>query len=95
MSREAAVNSATGHFDTGAFKADLARRVAIPTDSRDTARVADLRRYIDTEMLPALEAMGFACRVLTHPRPPGRPSSSRSASRILPCRPCSATATAT
>ena len=71
MSREAAVNSATGHFDSGAFKADLARRVAIPTDSRDTARVADLRRYIDTEMVPALEAMGFACRVLTHPAAPG------------------------
>ena len=71
MSRETAVNAATGHFDTGAFKADLARRVAIPTDSRDTARIADLRRYIEAEMVPALEAMGFACRVLTHPAAPG------------------------
>ncbi|MEA2789507.1 MAG: hypothetical protein QOG73_1913, partial [Acetobacteraceae bacterium] len=65
MSREAAIASAEAYFDCGAFKADLARRVAIPTESQNPERAAELKRYIETEMRPALEAMGFVCRVLT------------------------------
>src|ERR1700738_375848 len=65
MSREAAIASAEAYFDSGAFKTDLARRVAIPTESQNPERAAELKRYIETEMRPALEAMGFICRVLT------------------------------
>src|ERR1700737_123092 len=65
MSREAAIASAEAYFDSGAFKTDLARRVAIPTESQNPERPAELKRYIETEMRPALEAMGFICRVLT------------------------------
>src|SRR3981081_827842 len=65
MSREAAIASADAYFDSGAFKTDLARRVAIPTESQNPERVAELKRYIETEIRPALEAMGFICRVLT------------------------------
>src|SRR5437879_2153502 len=65
MSREAAIASAEAYFDSGAFKTDLARRVAIPTESQNPERVAELKRYIETEIRPALEAMGFICRVLT------------------------------
>src|SRR3982075_2156943 len=65
MSREAAIANAEAYFDCGAFKTDLARRVAIPTESQNSERPAALKPYIETEMRPALEAMGFVCRVLT------------------------------
>jgi acetylornithine deacetylase/succinyl-diaminopimelate desuccinylase-like protein len=70
-SRQGAIARAERHFDSGAFKGDLARRVAIPSESQNSQRGADLRRYIDEEMKPALDALGFACRVLTHPRAKG------------------------
>src|SRR5690349_17370446 len=71
MSRDAAIARAADYFDTGGFKADLARRVAIPTESQNPERAAELARYVDTEMKPALEALGFACRVLRHPKARG------------------------
>jgi acetylornithine deacetylase/succinyl-diaminopimelate desuccinylase-like protein len=71
MSRRGAIARAHRHFDSGAFKADLARRVAIPSESQNPQRGADLARYIDEEMKPALDRLGFACRVLTHPKAKG------------------------
>ena len=38
MSREAAIVRAEAYLDGGAFKADLARRVAIPTESQNPDR---------------------------------------------------------
>jgi acetylornithine deacetylase/succinyl-diaminopimelate desuccinylase-like protein len=70
MSRDAAINRATDHFDSGVFKADLARRVAIPTESVNPERAGELDRYIETEMRPALDALGFKSRVM---RAPGVP----------------------
>ena len=71
VSRAGAIARAERYFDSGAFKADLARRVAIPSESQNPERAAELRRYIEAEMKPALEAMGFACRILTHPKAKG------------------------
>ncbi len=71
MSRETAIARATQYFDSGGFKADLARRVAIPTESQNPERAADLARYIDTEMKPAFEALGMTCRVLRHSKARG------------------------
>ena len=71
MTRTAAIAAAEAYFDSGAFKSDLARRVAIPTESQNPERTAELARYIDTEMRPALEALGFTCRVFTHAKAPG------------------------
>jgi acetylornithine deacetylase/succinyl-diaminopimelate desuccinylase-like protein len=68
MSRAAAIARATDHFDSGAFKADLARRVAIPSESQNPERAGELARYLDSEMKPALEALGFRCRVLRQPK---------------------------
>ena len=62
MSREAAIARAAGYFDSGGFKADLARRVAIPTESQNPERAADLARYLDAEMKPAFEALGMTMR---------------------------------
>ncbi len=71
MSRDAAIARAADYFDSGGFKADLARRVAIPTESQNPERAAELTRYVETEMKPALEALGFGCRVLRHPKARG------------------------
>jgi acetylornithine deacetylase/succinyl-diaminopimelate desuccinylase-like protein len=66
MSRETAIAAALQYFDSGTFKADLARRVAIPTESQNPQRAAELKRYISDEMQPALEALGCKCRSLSH-----------------------------
>ena len=71
MTREAAIDRAVAYFDSGAMKRDLARRVAIPTESQNPERAPELARYVETEMRPALEALGFACRVLTDPSAKG------------------------
>ncbi|MCZ7657864.1 MAG: M20 family metallopeptidase [Xanthobacteraceae bacterium] len=71
MSRAGAIARAERHFDSGALKADLARRVAMPTESQNPERAAELDRYIAAEMVPALEKLGFACRLLRHPRAKG------------------------
>jgi acetylornithine deacetylase/succinyl-diaminopimelate desuccinylase-like protein len=71
MSRDTAIARAADYFDTGGFKADLARRVAIPTESQNPERAHELARYIEAEMTPALAALGFSCRVLRHPKARG------------------------
>src|ERR1700675_737806 len=64
MSRDLAIARAAEYFDTGAFKTDLARRVAIPTESQNPDRAGELARYVEAEMKPALEALGMRCEVL-------------------------------
>jgi acetylornithine deacetylase/succinyl-diaminopimelate desuccinylase-like protein len=71
MSRSAAISRVFAYFDSGAFKADLARRVAIPTESQNPERKAELARYLSEEMAPALEQLGFSCRTLTHAKAKG------------------------
>mgnify|MGYP003624058830 CR=1 FL=1 len=66
MSRADAIARAQEYFDGGIFKSDLARRVAIPTESQNPERAGELARYVETEMKLALEALGFRCRVLRH-----------------------------
>jgi acetylornithine deacetylase/succinyl-diaminopimelate desuccinylase-like protein len=71
MSRAAAIGRAEHYFDSGGFKADLARRVAIATESQNPERAGELRRYLEAEIEPALKALGFRCRILTHPKARG------------------------
>jgi acetylornithine deacetylase/succinyl-diaminopimelate desuccinylase-like protein len=71
MSRADAVARAQDYFDRGDFKTDLARRVSIPTESQNPERAADLARYVESEMKPALEALGFNCRIMTHAKARG------------------------
>jgi len=71
MSRDTAIAHATSHFDTGAFQADLARRVAMPTESQNPERATDLQRYLETEMIPALDELGFTSEIVTHERAKG------------------------
>jgi acetylornithine deacetylase/succinyl-diaminopimelate desuccinylase-like protein len=68
MSRTAAITRSEKHFDSGEFRSMLARRIAIPTESQNPERGAVLAQYLDDEIRPAFEKMGFECRTLTHPK---------------------------
>ena len=68
MSRSAAIAAAEKYFDSGSFLADLARRVAIPTESQNPARGPELRAYLETEMSESLARIGATSRVFDNPR---------------------------
>ena len=67
MTRSAAIAQAQVQFDSGAFRATLARRIALPTESQNPDRAEVLKSYLDAELQPAFEAMGFTCQALKHP----------------------------
>ncbi len=69
MTRSAAIARSDAHFDSGDFFDDLRRRVAIPTESQEPSRRPDLWRYLDEEITPSFEELGFTCE--THPSPLG------------------------
>ena len=73
MSRDGCIRRALAYFDDGHYVLDLARRVAIPSESQNPDRLPDLARYLAEEMVPAFEAMGFACRVFDNPIEGGGP----------------------
>jgi acetylornithine deacetylase/succinyl-diaminopimelate desuccinylase-like protein len=68
MTRAHAIAQAEQCFDSGAFRALLARRLAMPTESQNPERAAVLADYLEAEIRPAFEALGFHCRTLTHPK---------------------------
>jgi len=65
--KAAALEAVTAYFDDGAFVADLARRVAFPTESQAPAGQDVLRGYLADELLPTLERIGFTCTILENP----------------------------
>jgi acetylornithine deacetylase/succinyl-diaminopimelate desuccinylase-like protein len=67
MSRASALAAAAAHFDSGGFARDLARRVAIRSESQDPAQAASLRAYVGDEMIRTLGTLGFECRVFDNP----------------------------
>ena len=67
MSRAQAIAAAERYFDEGRFFDDLARRVAIPTESQNPARAAELERYLESEIAESLERLGFECRLARNP----------------------------
>jgi acetylornithine deacetylase/succinyl-diaminopimelate desuccinylase-like protein len=73
MTRAQAIANAEAYYDKGGFYADLARRVAIMTESQNPERRGELERYLTQEMTPTLDALGFKCRVLPNPAPNGGP----------------------
>lgn len=68
MTQSEAIASALAYFDDDeGYFADLARRVAVPTESQNPDRISDCRRYLADEMGPAFEAMGYECRIYDNP----------------------------
>lgn len=71
--RAAALAEATATLDDGRFLADLARRIAIPSESQTPAQAPELHRYLDTEIQPSLERLGFTCQSFPNPKPGAGP----------------------
>ncbi|MBI4207228.1 MAG: M20/M25/M40 family metallo-hydrolase, partial [Betaproteobacteria bacterium] len=67
MSRESAISRATRHFDEGKFIEDLARRVAIRTESQVPESRPYMDVYLEQEIAPAFERMGFTVAILPNP----------------------------
>ena len=68
MSQSEAIARALAYFDDhDGYFADLARRVAVPTESQNPDRIPDCYRYLEDEMRPAFEAMGYECRIYDNP----------------------------
>ena len=68
MTRQAAIQRATSVFDDGSFKESLRQRIERPTESQNPSRAAELPAYLTHELQPALEAMGFECQLISHPK---------------------------
>lgn len=66
--RAGAIGRALHTLDSGELFETLARRIAIPTESQNPERAGELQHYLRDEIAPALESMGFSCRVLEHPK---------------------------
>ncbi|MEK7820136.1 MAG: M20/M25/M40 family metallo-hydrolase, partial [Pseudomonadota bacterium] len=73
MSRAQAIAEAENYYDGGGFAADLARRVAVKTESQNPERKAELELYLVREIRPRLEDMGFHCRLMANPADAGAP----------------------
>ncbi|PWC31367.1 M20 family metallopeptidase [Azospirillum sp. TSO35-2] len=66
-SRDGAVARAAAHFASGAFLADLSRRIAMKTESQSPDRGAELRAYLSDEMTPTLAGLGFTSTIVDNP----------------------------
>jgi acetylornithine deacetylase/succinyl-diaminopimelate desuccinylase-like protein len=69
MTRAQATAHALDYFDSGRFHADLARRIAIETESQES-RGDELHAYLQREIGPSLEAIGFRWRCVENPVAP-------------------------
>lgn len=73
-SREGAIARARHYIESGAFEADLARRVAYRTESQLLPEsLPHLLAYLKEEMEPAFNRMGFSCRIYPNPVKGQRP----------------------
>ncbi len=73
MTRDAAIGAALSYFDGGGFERDLARRVAIRSESQNPEAGAEIDRYLEEEIRPTLSSLGFACRIKENPFKGGWP----------------------
>jgi acetylornithine deacetylase/succinyl-diaminopimelate desuccinylase-like protein len=73
MSRNAAIARAHRHFDDGGFFADLKRRVAYHTESQVPESRPHLYSYLEEEIGPRLQTLGYKVRVHENPVHPGGP----------------------
>jgi acetylornithine deacetylase/succinyl-diaminopimelate desuccinylase-like protein len=67
MDRSSALAAAAAHFDSGDFARDLARRVAIRTESQDPASGPALHAYLADEIGPSLATLGFTHAIHANP----------------------------
>jgi len=73
MTRGSALAAANRQFDDGTFFADLARRVAIRSTAQEAELRPELDRYLNDEIAPTLEPLGYTVKVFENPDPSGGP----------------------
>jgi len=71
--RTAVTDGAAALAQDGRFLEILRGRVAVPTESQNADRLPDLYRYLTDQIAPALEPLGFTCRILDNPVEGGGP----------------------
>ena len=67
MTRTDAIDRVRQHFHSGAFLADLDRRVAYRTESQNGGRPGELRAYLEDAMRPTLSDLDFTSRLIESP----------------------------
>jgi acetylornithine deacetylase/succinyl-diaminopimelate desuccinylase-like protein len=67
MTRAAAIAASQAYFDEGGFAADLARRVALPTESQVESSGPVLQSYLGDEIAPTLKRLGFESTIFDNP----------------------------
>jgi acetylornithine deacetylase/succinyl-diaminopimelate desuccinylase-like protein len=67
MTRATAIAAAERYFDDGGFVADLARRVAIRTESQVEERLPVLAAYLTDEIAPSFARLGFQTEIVPNP----------------------------
>ena len=65
--RQRIIDAALADYDDGHYMEELRRRVAIPTESQNPDRLPELYRYLEAEIGPAFERMGYAWRIYDNP----------------------------
>ncbi len=73
-SRSTALAAAAQHFDSGAFARTLAARVAVRSESQDPGATPRLHSYLQGQLLPALQALGFVCTLHDNPQQASSPA---------------------
>ncbi|MBB5392021.1 MULTISPECIES: M20 family metallopeptidase [unclassified Herbaspirillum] len=73
MSRAQAIAGVEAYFDDGRFMETMQKRVAIRTESQEPASRPILYDYLNQEMAPYLQGLGFTCEVVENPLPGGSP----------------------
>ncbi len=73
MTRTEAIARIESYFDDGRFFTELARRIAIRTESQELDRRDELHHYLADEIAPSLEQLGFSTTVHPNPDDPDGP----------------------
>ena len=69
MTRQNAIDLAAACYTSGRFRAELARRIALRTESQEEGRMEVLRAYLGEEIAPAVADLGFAADIIENPAP--------------------------
>ena len=73
MSRKNAVNAAVSFFDDGTYVAELDKWVGYHTESQRDDRGPELYRFLEEQIRPKAETMGYECEIFDSPLEGGTP----------------------
>lgn len=65
--RHGAIDRVLHYLDDGSFESELGERVSFRTESQKAGNLEQLRHYLDDNIIPAFEAIGFSCKKYDNP----------------------------